>query len=734
MSDVIEIESSDEEGFSSHRKATLNSVKTFSKTDTNQNMNKKVISQQMGNLSSIKSAQPNTLIIRPATQSLLKRGNSTDGQNEKKRIKTTHVSSNVSPNLRVLVQKPQTTILGSPKIMNQIQIGNVVSLSNQQKVSVSGIKPIVNNAKVRVGEKPKTFGDETLMVFNTKTKNIVYQKEIPIEKPSPPKPELTISEVRSIASAQSFSSQDPLKIPEPVIPSTNPTKLGKFAEVTISPVVSNLSSKTPSSSIPSTISKPSNKTVTSENGYTSTPEVSLRPVNRINSPVPGSSRASSMSSPGAASTSSGLNGSVSETAPIVVKKPAPEINDTFKELLEACKAADQSKEMGIIEKKLIKYYHGVHRDFVNSVSFKRNVEKATADIKSQPSQVFLLLKNIVEELKIRQGAIEVTEDGEIITEVDENMTEDPKINKKLYKLNRSLLIIQKKIKKLQEVETNWEDEANSSYLIIDRFEKRAVKIYEMICQLTGEKTNAYRRVKKPIKFKKTSFPEFNKALQSFYNKTHNFPDFYDVLKILDYCNTTYDYGLNKDRLKSVAQEAFQDLGETLQGLRKNEEYETLSYYTDLARNAGIDIAVDPAENDEELARKLEENKKHHSRIDLVIKLCAEDRRNELEELIYGKDVKSKRGDSDSDASTDSGNDEAIIEEPDLNGSTSLKIEEEEDEKEESEKQENGEESHDQIQEIPKISCKNEITIEPEIITLDDVDLLEPSTVEHTKPS
>lgn len=77
------------------------------------------------------------------------------------------------------------------------------------------------------------------------------------------------------------------------------------------------------------------------------------------------------------------------------------------------------------------------------------------------------------------------------------------------------------------------------------------QIYEKICDLTGESKNARRLVKKPIKFNETRIPQFNKTLQAFINRTKEFPDYFDVLRMLEHCNKTYNLGLVNFEMKNI---------------------------------------------------------------------------------------------------------------------------------------------------------------------------------------
>lgn len=59
-----------------------------------------------------------------------------------------------------------------------------------------------------------------------------------------------------------------------------------------------------------------------------------------------------------------------------------------------------------------------------------------------------------------------------------------------------------------------------------------------------------------------------------------------------------------------AQDAFIKIGKSLQKRRKNDLYETVSYFTG--------SEVDPASDDTTLQKKLAENEKFHSRINEII--------------------------------------------------------------------------------------------------------------------
>lgn len=89
-----------------------------------------------------------------------------------------------------------------------------------------------------------------------------------------------------------------------------------------------------------------------------------------------------------------------------------------------------------------------------------------------------------------------------------------------------------------------------------------------------------------------------------------FPNFRDVLKLFDYCNKKHNFNLAPEQQKRIAQDAFEKLGKKLQQRRKNDLYETTTFY--------VGKAKDPAKEDPELKIRLEKNKKNYAKYDDII--------------------------------------------------------------------------------------------------------------------
>jgi Ran GTPase-activating protein (RanGAP) involved in mRNA processing and transport len=127
------------------------------------------------------------------------------------------------------------------------------------------------------------------------------------------------------------------------------------------------------------------------------------------------------------------------------------------------------------------------------------------------------------------------------------------------------------------------------------------------------------------------------------NKTNLFPNYRDVLKKLDYCNKKYSLGLTKDRQSRVAQEAFERLGKVLQDRRREDLYETASFY--------VGKTKDPAKENPELRVSLEKNKNFYARYDDIINEFAkkeEKAQSDDAEEVTSTQVEEQAKDDDED--------------------------------------------------------------------------------------
>lgn len=242
------------------------------------------------------------------------------------------------------------------------------------------------------------------------------------------------------------------------------------------------------------------------------------------------------------------------------KNPSEPLNSDFQELIKACKTAESGNEMTKIVQRLVKYYRRAHRDYVQSKEFRSFVRNVTHHVKTKPGEMYQWLIDLLEELKTRRTNDDVptaaAADAAIVPTVVDPVEQEKeqKRAKQIKKLNQALRNCQEQIRKYEQDEVDWNDEYNSTYIVAEKLKERAYKIYLKLCELTGEKRDAKWNVQKPIKFNGTPYEQFNKKLENFVNN-YQFPDMFDVLKIMGHCNEKFNYRLDRAQQQSIGKRA-----------------------------------------------------------------------------------------------------------------------------------------------------------------------------------
>ncbi|KAH9376686.1 hypothetical protein HPB48_019192 [Haemaphysalis longicornis] len=195
--------------------------------------------------------------------------------------------------------------------------------------------------------------------------------------------------------------------------------------------------------------------------------------------------------------------------------------------------------------------------------------------------------------------------------------EDLKKAKNLRKLEKHLVKLAHGIKKLREKEVNWDDsdDENSPYIMESRFKAKALKVWQKICELEGRRPTTGRMRDSKFSFKGTRYDSLNVKVEKLVNKSKVFPDFTDILNLVQKENNEVGLGLGNQEMQSMARSIFSDVGQELQRRRQRDELSIARSYLE----EDPDFADDPAEHDAVLQSKLEANaKEHHKRIDDVI--------------------------------------------------------------------------------------------------------------------
>lgn len=86
-------------------------------------------------------------------------------------------------------------------------------------------------------------------------------------------------------------------------------------------------------------------------------------------------------------------------------------------------------------------------------------------------------------------------------------------------------------------------ENENSHTYVHRLKRKLVAVYSKICQLEDRELNLGRKIEKRINFDATAYPELNKKVSKLINQGRQFPDFFDILTLVQRCNIKYTYNL-----------------------------------------------------------------------------------------------------------------------------------------------------------------------------------------------
>ncbi|XP_069491317.1 death domain-associated protein 6 [Ambystoma mexicanum] len=239
-------------------------------------------------------------------------------------------------------------------------------------------------------------------------------------------------------------------------------------------------------------------------------------------------------------------------------------------------------------------------------------------------------------------------------------------------LENLLSVYTTEIRRLQEKELDLEqlDDEDSIYIQENRLKRKMIRIFQKLCELKSCCSRTGRVIEQRIPYRGTRYPEVNRRIQKFINKPDNFPDYGDILKVIEKANIRHNLELSKRQMQSMAADAFRDVGNRLQERRHLDMvYNFGSHLTDKYKTG-----TDPALMDPVLARRLRDNRSVAlSHLDEVVKKYAVMQDDGEDEL----DRKRRRGGSSHYLMRGS-------KEPEASTSASMNQESEEDEDEDDE--------------------------------------------------
>ncbi|XP_014478354.1 PREDICTED: uncharacterized protein LOC106746336 [Dinoponera quadriceps] len=326
------------------------------------------------------------------------------------------------------------------------------------------------------------------------------------------------------------------------------------------------------------------------------------------------------------------------------KKISYVAHDIFPQFISLCLSKSHEGDMVKIVDRLKRNYEKLDAVYAGSKSFALFLnDKREAIVNSNSGLLYVCIEEVLIEMRkmikeqsrrkptnnsIAYDAIpstsyaanKVNNTAESEDNEDDDTYMKSETRKKIQIIRTAMKKCEIKIKKFEEAEVDFDDEADSNYIKMERYKQKMVELYSKYCELTGCDVDAGRSYLRPKNISTTQIVAVDHAITNFINSkiskrnqlkngkklgsfTNNliFPDYRDILECVSRCNDRRNLSLNKKKQKSLAKKAFVEIGELLQRARRNDYWDTFSLYLENQEE-------DPAIKDKVLAQKLAHNR------------------------------------------------------------------------------------------------------------------------------
>lgn len=139
---------------------------------------------------------------------------------------------------------------------------------------------------------------------------------------------------------------------------------------------------------------------------------------------------------------------------------------------------------------------------------------------------------------------------------------------RLKKLEKKLEVLDRQIKKCNEAELNLDEMKSgySAYIKEDILKRKFVKTWQEICQLQRVSDSII--IENPeSNYEGTKYPEVNRRVKRLL-RLDEFPDYIDIVQMLDRCNTKHNLGIAVEERGRLARAVFKDVGKIMKKSRQ----------------------------------------------------------------------------------------------------------------------------------------------------------------------
>lgn len=227
--------------------------------------------------------------------------------------------------------------------------------------------------------------------------------------------------------------------------------------------------------------------------------------------------------------------------------------------------------------------------FLASVEFRNMLGRCLSRVRAKSSKVYVYIKELCTIFKAHSqkrklalnssvaaapaSAPSAPEASAAPAGPSEPQAEPPKpqgsSKRKIRYLENLLQVYAVEIRRLQERELDLEelDREDSAYLQESRLKRRMMHIFERLCKLKDCNSLTGRVIEQRIPYRGTRYPEVNRRIERLINHPEAFPDYTDILKVVQKANVRHSLGLPKRQMEGMAADAFREVGNRLQERR-----------------------------------------------------------------------------------------------------------------------------------------------------------------------
>ena len=139
---------------------------------------------------------------------------------------------------------------------------------------------------------------------------------------------------------------------------------------------------------------------------------------------------------------------------------------------------------------------------------------------------------------------------------------------RIKKLEKKLEVLDRRIRKCAEAELSLGEmeSGNSAYMKEDHLKRVFVKTWQELCQLQRVNDSIVIEDEESAKYSGTPYPEVNRRVQRLL-RLDEFPDYVDIVQLLDRCNTKHSLGIAAEEKSQLARKVFKEVGKLIQRRR-----------------------------------------------------------------------------------------------------------------------------------------------------------------------